>query len=453
MEAETRPQPDAVQQQQIQALLTNVEELTRQNEELRKTMESQNAERWGTDGMIQRTDSPFTTKVLNHSLPPKFRLPQLESYDGSKDPLDHIESFKTLMLLQMTLDEVMCRAFPTTLKGAARVWINKIPPGAIVEFEQLSKGFVHHFIAGRRHKKPTGHLLNIQQAEGESLRQYVTRFNKELLQVDEAEDQVILTTFQAGLLLGDFFFSITKSPAKTVAKLLHKAQKYMNAKDAVLAKEMKGKRKRDEGTNNNRDKKETRGGGQTIGKKKELPDRKPKFTNFTPLIMPIEQVLMQIREDPSLQWSKPISAPIERKDKSKYCRFHQEHGHHTDECTLEKPGGNFNLAREVTEIHQKDGAIQEREINSVHSRLPPIKMPRNDEPDIVFLQRDSRGIRQPHDDPLVIMLKVEEFNIHQVLIDNGSSANIIYLPAFQQMKLDKKKIRPFHLASGKLHRG
>ena len=125
------------------------------------------------DGMIRRTDSPFTTEVLNHPLPPKFCLPQLESYDGSKDPLDHIESFKTLMLLQMTLDEVMCKAFPTTLKGAARVWFSKIHLGTIVNFEQLSKGFVHHLIRGQTHKKPTGHFLNIQQVEGESLKQYV----------------------------------------------------------------------------------------------------------------------------------------------------------------------------------------------------------------------------------------------------------------------------------------
>ena len=100
------------------------------------------------DGMIRRTDSPFTTEVLNHPLPPKFCLPQLESYDGSKDPLDHIESFKTLMLLQMTLDEVMCKAFPTTLKGAVRVWFSKISPGTIADFEQLFKGYVRHFIGG-----------------------------------------------------------------------------------------------------------------------------------------------------------------------------------------------------------------------------------------------------------------------------------------------------------------
>ena len=69
------------------------------------------------------------------------------------------------------------------------------------------------------------------------------------------------------MLPGDFFFSITKSPPKTVAELLRKAQKYMNAEDAVLAKEMKGKRKRDEGTSSNHNKKkETWNVRQTIGK-------------------------------------------------------------------------------------------------------------------------------------------------------------------------------------------
>ena len=61
------------------------------------------------------------------------------------------------------------------------------------------------------------------------------------------------------MLSRDFFFSITKSLPKTVTELLRKAQKYMNAEEVVLAKEMKGKRKRDEGTSSNHDmKKETR---------------------------------------------------------------------------------------------------------------------------------------------------------------------------------------------------
>jgi len=132
-------------------------------DKLKSTMKDKGEE--NLDGMIRRIDSPFTTEVLNRPLPPKFRLPQLESYNGFRDPLDHIESFKTLMLLQMTPDEVMCKAFPTTLKGVTRVWFSKIPTRTILDFEQLSKDFVQHFIRGQRHKKPTSHLLNIQQAE------------------------------------------------------------------------------------------------------------------------------------------------------------------------------------------------------------------------------------------------------------------------------------------------
>jgi len=198
-----------------------VHNMRKEMDELKSVMKEKGGE--NLDGMIRRTDSPFTTEVLKHPLPPKFHLPQLESYDSSKDPLDHIESFKMLMLLQMSPNKVMCRAFPTTLKEAARVWFSMIPPRTIIDFEQLSKVLVCLFIGRQRHKKPTGHLLNIQQAKGESLRQYVTQFNKELLQVDEAEDQVILTTFQAGLLPEDFFFSVTRSPPKTVVELLRKA--------------------------------------------------------------------------------------------------------------------------------------------------------------------------------------------------------------------------------------
>ena len=144
---------------------------------------------------------------------------------------------------------------------------------------------------------------------------------------------MILTRFQARLLLGDFFFSITKCPSKTVAELLHKTQKYMNAKDAVIAKGVTTKRKRDEGTSHNPNRKrEIRGAGHALDKRKNLLDRRLKFTSFTPLVMHIKQVLMQIKEEPSLQWPKTIHAPVEVRDKSKYCRFHQNHRHRTSEC-------------------------------------------------------------------------------------------------------------------------
>ena len=52
------------------------------------------------DDMIKRTDLPIIVSVLEFPLPSKFRLPQLEVYDGTKDPLGHIGAFNTILSLQ-----------------------------------------------------------------------------------------------------------------------------------------------------------------------------------------------------------------------------------------------------------------------------------------------------------------------------------------------------------------
>ena len=49
------------------------------------------------DRMVRRTNSPFTTAVLECPVPSKFYLPQLEPFDGLKDPLDHLNTFKTTL--------------------------------------------------------------------------------------------------------------------------------------------------------------------------------------------------------------------------------------------------------------------------------------------------------------------------------------------------------------------
>ena len=62
------------------------------------------------DDLVNKTDSPFTISINSFPLPQKFHMPQIESYDGVKDPLDHLETFKTQMHLQGVPNEIMCRA-------------------------------------------------------------------------------------------------------------------------------------------------------------------------------------------------------------------------------------------------------------------------------------------------------------------------------------------------------
>ena len=129
------------------------------------------------EDLVHRTDSPFTTLINGHPLPLKFKMSSLDSYDGTRDPFDHIVTFKTTMHLHGVPDEIMCKAFPTTLKGPARVLFNKIPPNSVSSFEELSKLFVNNFIGGQRHKRSSSNLLTIEEGENESLRSFITRFN------------------------------------------------------------------------------------------------------------------------------------------------------------------------------------------------------------------------------------------------------------------------------------
>ena len=102
------------------------------------------------DDLVHRTNLPFTTSINSFPLPQKFRMPQIESYDWAKDPLNHLETFKTLTHLQGVADEIMCRAFPIMMKGPARIWFNQLTPNSISTFKELSAQFTSHFIEGYR---------------------------------------------------------------------------------------------------------------------------------------------------------------------------------------------------------------------------------------------------------------------------------------------------------------
>ena len=69
------------------------------------------------------------------------------------------------------------------------------------------------------------------------MRAYISRFNKEALSIDEADDKILVAAFTNGLKGGKFLFSLYKNDPKTMSEVLYKATKYMNAEDALLARE------------------------------------------------------------------------------------------------------------------------------------------------------------------------------------------------------------------------
>ena len=190
---------------------------------------------------MQQTESLFRAELLHFPLLEKFRMPQVEAFDGVKDPVDHLNTYKNQMELLGYQDPVRCRAFAITLKGPALAWFNRLPPSSIFSLRELSIAFVSYFIGARTYRKPSYHLLTIKQSSQQSLRSYVQRFNAESLKVDIPDEKFAITAITAfiaglGVQLKDLMFSISKNPQASMAEVQEKVEKYINGEEALISK-------------------------------------------------------------------------------------------------------------------------------------------------------------------------------------------------------------------------
>ena len=98
-------------------------------------------------------------------------------------------------------------------------------------------------------------------------------------------------------------------------------------------------------------------------------------------------------------------------------------------------GGESSLARKAHLRSIKSAEIEE--IQAVSKLLWP-------DTSITFSDSDLEGCQHPHDDPLVVHVVVANKTVHRVLVDNGSSADIIFASAFDKMGIGREKLEPIN---------
>ena len=126
-------------------------------------------------------------------------------------------------------------------------------------------------------------------------------------------------TFKAGLRSREFMPSLAKNPPKTMAETLLKAQKYMNAEDALAAirdAERPGDkgRKEDDRRGQKRERPDRRSNDR--GKRKD--DKGPRTVKFALLVMLVNKILTQIKDEKYLKRPRPLHSSPNIRDRNKY---------------------------------------------------------------------------------------------------------------------------------------
>uniref|UniRef100_A0A2N9G447 Integrase catalytic domain-containing protein n=1 Tax=Fagus sylvatica TaxID=28930 RepID=A0A2N9G447_FAGSY len=271
--------------------------------------------------------------------------------------------------------------------------------------------------------------LTYGQREGESLRSYVQRFNKEAVQIDEPNEYVALTAFNAGLLKGDFLFQLCKDPLKSMSELMYEAQKFINAEDAFQARDEFLSRKRKEPEDRRFDSSRNKSSRQDYPKAERKNTsssnrREERPSSFTPLNMSIDQVLLQIQDSPDIKWPGKLRSDPTKRSKDLYCRFHRDHEvrheprpPRQDENKDRQEDRPRDIIGEIRTIvgglasggasrsSRKAYARQAHNILVIQRSRKSLKM---DDQVISFSEDDARNIHHPYDDALVMKIDKEQ---------------------------------------------
>ncbi|XP_020992599.1 uncharacterized protein LOC110278702 [Arachis duranensis] len=412
------------------------------------------------DSCTAREDSPlggedlFFEDIMWAKFLRNFKSPNMNLYDGTTDPKHHLSNFKSQMYLADGSDATRCKAFPTTLTKAAMKWFDSLPPKFSIQKDKV---------------KYAPSLLGVKQEVGEPLREYMERFNKACLEIQDLPNKAVIMGLVNALREGPSSQSISKRHPTSLNDIQERAEKYINMEENARLREPNWRLR-----NPHQSKKKER---EPKRKEEVGPEKPRRCHNNTPLRASLVDVYRKICHTEKLP-SHPLPPHGSR---NKYCEYHKLYRNSKNDCydlknVIEKLAREGRLDRYLTERPSNQGK-RKRDNEDLEQRGPPpqtlerhvhttsggfaggglTKSSRKrrlkevyqvrdaglELPTISFTKEDGRGIVSGHDDPVVITMILANAHLYKTLVDQGSSADILFKPAFDKLGLDKKELKAF----------
>ncbi|KAJ9536516.1 hypothetical protein OSB04_un000310 [Centaurea solstitialis] len=324
--------------------------------------------------------SPYVDEIALMEIPKKYNIPAFTTkYSGITDPVEHVAQYKQLMwtasIPSQYQEACMCKSFGSTLTGAALQWLINLKPKSIESFAELVNQFTRQFASSRKMEKQTSDLYYVVQKTGETIRDYFNRFNAEMIEVKNCDIKTAIEAYKRGLdNSSELYTDLTKYPpenfddvrARTLAHMRIEddaifRRKHSNEKKNLGAQKHDFKPKRVNKIGNSRQESKTRtskGTGRI-----RYPDLST--YNFAGTSKELVDSLRKI--DANVRWPKKPENPSKDKDQTKWCEFHADHGHTTDECISLKK----EIAYLKTNGHLKGiiGDEAERPASPIHTKV------------------------------------------------------------------------------------
>ena len=164
------------------------------------------------------------------------------------------------------------------------------------------------------------------------MREFVKRFGQAVLQVEAYNMDAILQIFKQSICPSTpFFESLAKKPLTTMDDLFWRASKYSTLEDDVSVATQKilvvGQTSRSDAERSSKPSNQPR-----MSNRRQRKQSRPELPPLTPLTVSYEKLIFMIQDLSDFRWPRPIRTDPAKRDHSKMCAYHKEHGHTTERC-------------------------------------------------------------------------------------------------------------------------